>query len=98
MEPTRPTNEDGGGDFDPDKDLRLRVLLFLAQKGHPPLRKLAVEAHAGVVTIRGVLPTFYLRQQAIACAQHVAGVLSVIDETRILAATSSDQSRWRSNP
>jgi len=71
----------------PDRDLRSRVLLFLAQRGHQPLTKLEVEAHEGVVTLRGRLPSFYQRQLALACASHVAGVIRVVDliETLLLS-------------
>jgi hypothetical protein len=63
-----------------DEDLRFRVRLFLQQRGHRPLQQLEVEASSGVVTLRGTVPSFYLRQHALACVRHVAGILRVIDE------------------
>jgi hypothetical protein len=40
----------------------------------------SVRANDGVVELTGVVPSFYLRQLAIACARRVAGVRAVIDQ------------------
>jgi len=63
-----------------DEELRVRVSIFLQQRGHRPLQQLEIEACNGVVTLRGTVPSFYVRQHALACVRHVAGILQVIDE------------------
>lgn len=69
--------------FEADEDLRLRVNLFLEQRGHWPLQHLEVVARDGIVTLRGTVPSFHIRQHALACVRHVAGILRVIDEMEI---------------
>ena len=62
-----------------DADLAYRVRLYLARVGHRTVELLKVEAHDGVVTLRGRVPSYYTRQLAIACAQRVDGVRAVRD-------------------
>jgi osmotically-inducible protein OsmY len=63
-----------------DHELERNVRLYLVHAGHRPVRTLEVEAHDGVVTLRGRVPSFYARQLAIACARRVAGVRTVVDQ------------------
>jgi osmotically-inducible protein OsmY len=66
-----------------DEDLRQRVCRCLAHSGHHPARSLDVRASGGTVTLRGNVPTYYVRQLAIACVQRVAGVRCVVDEIQM---------------
>ena len=65
-----------------DTDLANRVRLYLAHAGHRPVQFVKVEAHDGIVTLRGRVPSYYIRQLAIACTQRVAGVRAVNDQIR----------------
>ena len=73
-----------------DLDLERRVLGFLAGRFIPALRRLAIEAEGGVVTVRGQVSSFYEKQVALHCCQRVAGVRELIDavdvESPILAS------------
>lgn len=71
-----------------DRDLLRRVRGFLYQKAYPPLRALEITVDRGVVVIRGQLPTYYLRQVAVECIRHVAGVTQVVD---LIEVTSPGQ-------
>ncbi len=63
-----------------DSDLRRRVKTFLSTSHRPGLRGLEVEAHGGVVRLRGKVKTFYEKQLSAQLAQRVAGVVRLIDE------------------
>jgi osmotically-inducible protein OsmY len=63
-----------------DRDLRRRVKTFLSISHRPGLRLLEVEAHAGVVRLRGNVKTFYEKQLSSQLARRVAGVVRLIDE------------------
>ena len=63
-----------------DFDLQRRVGAFLAGQHRPALRNLHVNAKAGIVTLRGNVPTFYEREIAVRIARRVAGVVKLIDE------------------
>ena len=67
-----------------DEDLVRRVLLFLADSRRPSLRNLLVEAHEGVVTLRGPAGSFYEKQLAVKFTRRVAGVFRVIDEVLVI--------------
>lgn len=73
-----------------DLDLERRVLNYLAGRFMPALRRLAIEAEGGVVTVRGQVSSFYEKQMALTCCQRVAGVHELIDavdvESNVLAA------------
>lgn len=62
-----------------DHNLLQRITDFLYQKGYSPHRDLEIRVEQGVVLMRGRMATFYLRQVAIECVRHVAGVTHVID-------------------
>lgn len=75
-----------------DLDLERRVLNYLAGRFMPALRRLAIEAEGGIVTVRGQVSSFYEKQIALHCCQRVAGVRELIDavdvESPVLAALS----------
>jgi osmotically-inducible protein OsmY len=58
------------------------VTLFLSS-ARPELARVSVRANDGIVELAGVVPSFYLRQLAIACARRVAGVQAVIDQIHV---------------
>lgn len=64
---------------EPDRDLERRVLNFLVGRRHPSLRNVEVEAHNGVVTLRGLVPSFYEKQLCQDCCRRVAGVVDFVD-------------------
>lgn len=66
-----------------DGDLLQRVTRFLHQKGYPPHLALEISIEQGVVVVQGRVPTFYLRQIAVECIKHVAGVARVIDLIKV---------------
>ena len=66
-----------------DDELRARVLRFLAERRRDSLTQLRVEVRGGVVTLRGRVETFYEKQLSFLCAQHVAGVLHLIDAIEV---------------
>jgi osmotically-inducible protein OsmY len=63
-----------------DDQLRQRVSLHLLNAAHLYVRKLKVHARDGVVCLYGTVPTYYVRQLGVACAQQVDGVRVVVDE------------------
>jgi osmotically-inducible protein OsmY len=70
--------------FEPaDQELRRRVKTFLSITHRPGLRFLDVEAHAGVVRLRGSVKTFYEKQLSAQLARRVAGVVRLIDEVTV---------------
>jgi osmotically-inducible protein OsmY len=78
------------GTHSPDIELERRVHNFLAGRFLPALKRLAIEADGGVVTVRGQVSSFYEKQVALHCCQRVAGVRELIDavdvESPMLAA------------
>ena len=75
-----------------DLDLERRVVNYLAGRFMPALRRLAIEAEGGIVTVRGQVSSFYEKQIALHCCQRVAGVLELVDavdvDSPVLAALS----------
>lgn len=80
-------------DSQADFDLCQRVKLYLAHTGHAPIRSFQIQAEAGVVTIRGTAPTYYIRQLALACTRRVAGVQRLVDEIVVLPSETMSN-RW----
>ena len=70
-----------------DLDLQRRVANFLVGRQMPGLRNLKVEAHDGVVTLRGRVYTFYEKQLCNQCCRRVAGVLELINSVDVLPTT-----------
>jgi osmotically-inducible protein OsmY len=66
-----------------DVELRERVALLMQQRGLAADSEVRIEAHGGVVTLRGTVPTFYRRQLLYSSARRVAGVLEVVDELEV---------------
>ena len=51
-----------------------RCEAVLRSSSHGPLRRLTCDFHEGVLSLRGVVPTFYLKQLAQALLGKLAGV------------------------
>jgi BON domain len=66
-----------------DADLARRVVLFLEQRHLIGGARLRVSADRGVVAVRGVVPTFHLRQLIVSAARRVAGATQIIDELEV---------------
>lgn len=62
-----------------DRDLERRVTIYLVGRHVPGLRHLEVEAHNGIVTLRGRVFSYYEKQLCQAVCRRVAGVVRYID-------------------
>jgi osmotically-inducible protein OsmY len=71
-----------------DEALAKRVGLFLASRRVAGLWPMDIDVSEGVVTVEGVVRSYYERQLAVACIQRVAGVLQVVDLLRVRDAGS----------
>jgi osmotically-inducible protein OsmY len=65
-----------------DADLAKRVAIYLTNNRND-LGALMVTSHLGAIRLTGTVPTFYLRQLAVACAQRVSGVRTVVDDVHV---------------
>ena len=79
-----------------DRDLEQRVKFFLAGHNLPALRRLAVAARDGTVTLSGQVPTFYAKQLSQQCRRRVAGVRHVVDRVVVDRPGVRDFRRWLS--
>ena len=74
----------------PDDDVRRRVSRFLYSRHFPAFRNLEIVVEHGAVTLTGEVHSYYEKQVAMTTCQHVAGVLTLIDEIDVrkeIAAT-----------
>lgn len=62
-----------------DAESRLRCNAYLA------LKNVSCEYQEGVLTLRGCLPTYYLKQMAQATVARVEGVEHVVNEIEVMA-------------
>ena len=74
----------------PDDDVRSRVSRFLCSRHFPAFRNLDIEVEHGAVTITGEVHSYYEKQIAMTSCQHVAGVLSLIDEICVRTTVEHD--------
>jgi osmotically-inducible protein OsmY len=65
-----------------DEELRDRVALHL-RSCRPELRRVEVLVKDGIVTLRGELSTFFLRQLAAERTRRVAGVRLLVDQIEV---------------
>ncbi len=63
-----------------DEDVLQRVSNFLGSRHFPAFRNLDVSVSEGTVTLAGNVCSYYEKQVAITSCQHVAGVMSLVDE------------------
>lgn len=64
-------------------ELKKRVVNYLVGRNMPGLRRLAVAADNGVVTLSGRVTTFYEKQLALNCCRRVAGVRQLVDHVDV---------------
>jgi osmotically-inducible protein OsmY len=57
------------------------------------LRNIACECRDGMLTLRGCLPTYYLKQVAQAVVARVEGVRHVVNEIEVVCATMRETRR-----
>jgi hypothetical protein len=69
-----------------DRELQRRIGIFLENRQLPHSSQLRIDAKNGVVTLRGTHRSFYHKQLCINCCQRVAGVVQLIDSTKVLSA------------
>ena len=69
-----------------DEDLSRRIRLFLDTLRLAVLRRIHVEVEEGLVTIGGIVSSYYDRQLAVACVRRVAGVRQIVDKIRVADA------------
>lgn len=62
-----------------DCDLKRRVSNYLASRYFPALNRLEIDAQSGIVTLRGIVSSFYEKQVALHSCQRVAGVVQLVD-------------------
>lgn len=77
-----------------DRELEQRVVATLAARNFPGLRRLAVQADGGVVTIAGRVRTYYEKQLAQHLARRVAGVIQLADAIEVIEP-SPPAAGWR---
>ncbi len=65
--------------FTADHDLHGRLATELAQRHLPGLRRLAIEVHQGMVTVRGQVRSFYEKQMCQDTCRRIAGAGQFID-------------------
>jgi osmotically-inducible protein OsmY len=66
-----------------DEDLSRRIRLFLATLHLAGLKRIHIEVEEGLVTIGGIVRSYYERQLAVACVRRVAGVRQIVDRIRV---------------
>jgi len=74
-----------------ERDLLQRVQLCLHQHGYGPYMALEINVERGVVLVQGRVPTFYLRQIAVECIKHVAGVTQLVDLIQVVDGPRQSQ-------
>jgi osmotically-inducible protein OsmY len=72
------------GDPRNDRDLEQRVTNFLKLQRIPGSRAIQAQANQGVVTLRGMVSSFYHRQLCAHASHRVAGVRGIIDEINVV--------------
>jgi len=69
--------------FSSDQELLDRLRDHLRALGSAIPRRTAIEVRDGVVTLRGCVPTFHVRQLVVHRCQKVPGVTAVRDELTV---------------
>ena len=70
----------------PDQEIQRRVRGHLAETNRPSLRRLEVQVHQGMVTLSGLVTSFYEKQLAIHSCVSVAGCGRLVDAVQVAAA------------
>jgi osmotically-inducible protein OsmY len=72
-----------------DRELEQRIENFLRNQRIPGGRTICAEANKGIVTLRGMVSSFYHRQLCTHACHRVAGVRRVIDEILVVEARTN---------
>jgi hypothetical protein len=80
-----------------DADLLTRVGIALTMRFSHTLHAIHIQVDNGVVTLRGLVPSFYDRQLAIEVTRRVAGVLKVRDELSVATPSGGFDKAWTSH-
>jgi hypothetical protein len=67
-----------------NRELQRRVRSFLSNR-LPQSSRLRIEADNGVLTVQGTHTSFYHKQLCINCCQRVAGVVQLIDMSKVVS-------------
>ena len=67
-----------------DRDLEQRITNFLRLHRVPGGRSIRAHARQGVVTLKGIVASFYYRQLCTHACHRVAGVRSIVDEIEVV--------------
>jgi osmotically-inducible protein OsmY len=67
-----------------ESSLSARVRQRLRQSPYPVLRKISIYEHEGVLTLHGVLPSFYLKQLAQVTVAKVSGVEKIHNRIEVI--------------
>ena len=68
-----------------DLEIQRLVVVHLAEKNRPSLRRLAVQVQHGMVTLSGSVTSFYEKQLAIHSCVAVAGCGRLVDAVQVAA-------------
>ncbi len=68
-----------------DLEIQRLVVVQLAEKNRPSLRRLAVQVQHGMVTLSGSVTSFYEKQLAIHSCVAVAGCGRLVDAVQVAA-------------
>ena len=68
------------------REVEDRIRNQLRDNAYRALRQVAWQYHDGVLTLRGQLPSYYLKQMAQAAVAGTAGVEQVVNEIEVVAA------------
>jgi osmotically-inducible protein OsmY len=82
------TSASGTSPFDSavaDIELQRRVRNFLLSRRVPQSSRLRIVADGGIVTLHGTHRSYYHKQLCINCCLRVAGVVRLVDATRVVA-------------
>lgn len=71
------------------RDLQQRVALHLQNRQLAFGGRVRIEAKHGIVTLSGLVPTFYQRQLIYAATRTVAGVTKVIDQLEVESVSTA---------
>ncbi len=79
----------------PPRHVDLADLAERALRSSPylALRNVSCECRAGVLTLRGCLPTYYLKQVAQAVAARIDGVRQIVNEIEVVCAAPREGRR-----
>lgn len=68
-----------------DGDLERRVVSTLMERQVPALRQITVAVSNGIVTLKGRVQSFYVRQLCLICCQRIVGVRKLVDLIEVAA-------------